>query len=156
MKEMNGFYASAKIFTTNNEATSIDSYAIAQLQMLCDNETAKDCRIRVMPDVHPGKVGIIGLTMTVGKQLMSNLTGIDLGCGISLAKVKGKVKEFQKLDSVIRERMKGIYSPSINKDTLDEAPFAYRDIKEIEDAVKETVKIDRIIKPIYNFKANGK
>ena len=105
MKDINGIYASAKIFTTNNENTSIDQYAISQLQMLCDNETLNNCRIRVMPDVHPGKVGTIGLTMTIGEKLMPNLTGIDLGCGMALAKVKGKVKEFQKLDTVIRDRI---------------------------------------------------
>ena len=105
MKEINGIYASAKIFTTNNVETSIDQYASAQLQMLCDNETLKKCRIRVMPDVHPGKVGTIGLTMTIGDKLMPNLTGIDLGCGMSLAKIKGKVKEFQKLDRVIRDKI---------------------------------------------------
>ena len=105
MKEINGIYTSAKIFTTNNEITAIDDYALAQLQMLCNHESLADCRLCIMPDVHPGKVGTIGLTTTIGKKLMPNLTGIDLGCGISLAKVKGKIKEFQKLDSVIRERV---------------------------------------------------
>ncbi|MCM1181038.1 MAG: RtcB family protein [Clostridium sp.] len=105
MKEINGIYASAKIFTTSNTDTAIDNYAIAQLQMLCDNESLSGSRIRVMPDVHPGKVGTIGLTMTIGDKIMPNLTGIDIGCGISLAGIRGKVKEFQKLDSVIRERI---------------------------------------------------
>lgn len=56
MRTINGVYTSAEIFTTSNEATAIDDYAIHQLQMLCDNETDKDCIIRVMPDVHPGKL----------------------------------------------------------------------------------------------------
>lgn len=105
MKEINGIYASAKIFTTNNESNAIDTYAMAQLQMLCDNQALSGSRIRVMPDVHPGKVGTIGLTMTIGSKIMPNLTGIDLGCGMSLARIKGKVKEFQKLDSIIREHI---------------------------------------------------
>lgn len=105
MKKINGIYSSAHIFTTNNEATAIDDYAIHQIQMLCDNETAKDCTIRVMPDVHPGKVGTIGLTMTIGNKLMPNLVGIDIGCGMTLAKIKTKKIEFQKLDTVIRENV---------------------------------------------------
>ena len=105
MKTINGAYTSAKIFTTNNEATAIDSYAISQLQLLCDNETAKGCTIRVMPDVHPGKVGTIGLTMTIGDKLMPNLVGIDIGCGMTLAQIKAKKVEFQKLDTVIRENV---------------------------------------------------
>lgn len=32
---------------------------------VCDNPMAKGSKIRVMPDVHPGKIGPIGLTMTV-------------------------------------------------------------------------------------------
>lgn len=49
--------------------------------------------------------------------------------------------------------MKGIYSSCINKETLDEAPFAYRSLDIIKDAIKDTVKIDKILSPIYNFKA---
>lgn len=110
MKTINGVYTSAKIFTTNNEATAIDDYAVSQLQMLCDNETSKDCLIRVMPDVHPGKVGTIGLTMTIGDKLMPNLVGIDIGCGITLAQIKGKNVEFQKLDSVIRDNIPSAFA----------------------------------------------
>ena len=105
MKTIQGIYTSAKIFTTNNCETAIDNYAVSQLQMLCDNETAKDCLIRVMPDVHPGKVGTIGLTMTIRSKLMPNLIGIDIGCGMTLAQIKGKKIEFQKLDTVIREHI---------------------------------------------------
>ena len=105
MKTIQGIYTSAKIFTTNNCETAIDNYAVSQLQMLCDNETAKDCLIRVMPDVHPGKVGTIGLTMTIRSKLMPNLIGIDIGCGMTLAQIKGKKIEFQKLDTVIREHV---------------------------------------------------
>lgn len=100
---INGIYTSATIFTTNNHP--IETYALAQLQMLCDNGTAKGARIRVMPDVHPGKVCTIGLTMTTGDKIMPNVVGIDIGCGMTLAQVKGKTKEFQKLDTVIRERV---------------------------------------------------
>ena len=103
--KIQGSYTSATIYTTNNENTAIDDYAIAQLNMLCNNETAKDCQIRVMPDVHPGKVGTIGLTMTIGSKIMPNLVGIDIGCGMTLAQIKGKKMEFQKLDTVIREHI---------------------------------------------------
>ena len=76
MKTVDGIYASAKIFTDQ-----VEQYAIAQIQMLCDNEVSKGSTIRVMPDVHPGKVGTIGLTMTIGDRILPNLVGIDIGCG---------------------------------------------------------------------------
>lgn len=105
MKNVNGTYSSALIYTTANEATAVDDYALHQIKMLCDNETSEGCRIRVMPDVHPGKVCTIGLTMTVGKRIMPNLIGIDAGCGMTLARIKGKKIEFQQLDKVIRENI---------------------------------------------------
>ena len=51
--------------------------------------------------------------------------------------------------------MKGIFSTCINASTLDEAPFVYKDYKEIMECVEPTVEIlDRLI-PIFNFKANA-
>ena len=58
-----GNYADAVIYTDD-----IEEYAKAQIQLICDNEISKDTDIRVMPDVHPGKVGPIGLTMTLGER----------------------------------------------------------------------------------------
>lgn len=100
MKIVNGVYTSAKIFTD-----IIESHALAQIQMLCDHEVFQGCRVRIMPDVHPGKVGTIGFTSTVGEKILPNVVGIDIGCGITLAKLKQKKAEFQKLDTVIRENI---------------------------------------------------
>ena len=43
--------------------------------------------------------------MTVGERVLPNLVGIDIGCGITLTKLKQKKAEFQKLDTVIRENV---------------------------------------------------
>lgn len=110
METIKGAYTFAQIFTTNNKLTAIDPYAIAQIQMICNQESSKNCRIRVMPDVHPGKVGPIGLTMTIGDKIIPNLIGIDIGCGMTLAQIKTKNIEYQKLDSVIRETVPSGFS----------------------------------------------
>ena len=57
---INGVYASAEIFSEQ-----VEEYAVAQIQMICDNKASEGSVISVMPDVHQGKVGTIGLTMTV-------------------------------------------------------------------------------------------
>lgn len=57
--------------------------------------------------------------------------------------------------SSFKSEMKGIYSSCISKGTLDEAPFAYRNLEDITDVIGETVTIDRIICPVYNFKAGS-
>lgn len=98
MEILTGKYTEAKVYTSGE----LESYARAQLQMLCDNECLAGSRIRVMPDVHPGKVGTIGLTMTVGERLMPFLTGIDIGCGVTMARIRKGKREWDRLDSVIK------------------------------------------------------
>lgn len=56
------------------------------------------------------------------------------------------------LDQFKRE-MKDVYSTSINRDTLDEIPMAYKDMDEIIENTGDTIDIIKRIKPIYNFKA---
>lgn len=64
-----------------------------------------------------------------------------------------KAKETFNLDEY-KESMKDIYTTSVNEDTIDEAPFVYKPMQEIIDNIGDTVDIIKIIKPIYNFKAN--
>ena len=64
----------------------------------------------------------------------------------SQAKQNVKLKDYKK-------SMEGIYSTSVNNSTIDECPMAYKNAQDIIDNIKDTVKILRIIKPIYNFKA---
>jgi len=52
-----------------------------------------------------------------------------------------------------KETMKGIFTTSVNKDTLDECPLVYKPMDEIVNNIADTVEITDIIKPIYNFKA---
>lgn len=65
-----------------------------------------------------------------------------------------KAKEIFKLED-FKESMKDVYTTSVVKETIDEAPFVYKPMEEIIDNIKDTVEIERIIKPIYNFKATN-
>ena len=56
--------------------------------------------------------------------------------------------------SEFKEEMSGIYSTSIGRSTLDEAPMAYKPIDEILENIGDTASIIDILKPIYNFKAH--
>lgn len=51
--------------------------------------------------------------------------------------------------------MSGIYTTSVNEFTLDESPMAYKPMDEIVSNIGDTVDILKVIKPVYNFKANG-
>lgn len=115
MKTVNGVYTSAKIFTDK-----IEDYALAQIKQLCDLEAFQGCKVRVMPDVHPGKVGTIGFTAVIGDKLLPNVVGIDIGCGITVAKMRQKRMEFQKLDTVIRENIPSGYHVRKNAHRFNE------------------------------------
>lgn len=107
MKTISGAYASAIIYDTQNEQTGVEPYALAQLKALCGNPAAANAKIRVMPDVHPGKVCTIGLSMRLGTdRILPELIGCDIGCGILMAKLRySGAAEWQKLDKVIREQV---------------------------------------------------
>jgi RNA-splicing ligase RtcB len=63
------------------------------------------------------------------------------------AKAKISLEEYAKA-------MNGIYSTSVNKDTVDEAPQAYKPMDDIVKNLEPTATVERIIKPVYNFKAS--
>jgi len=51
-----------------------------------------------------------------------------------------------------KETMKGVYSTSVCKSTLDESPYAYKKSSVIEKAIEPTATILEKIKPILNIK----
>ena len=53
-----------------------------------------------------------------------------------------------------KNSMNGIYTTSVNESTIDEAPMVYKSAEIIKKDIEDTVEIVKIIKPIYNFKAN--
>lgn len=72
------------------------------------------------------------------------------GAGRLMSRAKAKqsisLEEFQ-------DSMKDVYSSTVCEATIDESPFAYKDMKEIMRAVESTVGIIERIIPIYNYKA---
>ena len=64
-----------------------------------------------------------------------------------------KAKENLSLDEY-KKTMEGVYSTSINENTLDEAPMAYKSLEDIIDVIRESVDVIDVMKPIFNFKAS--
>ena len=54
-----------------------------------------------------------------------------------------------------KKQMEGIFTTSVGRGTLDECPMAYKRMEDIVDHIEPTVTIDKIITPIYNFKAGS-
>ena len=55
--------------------------------------------------------------------------------------------------SAFKKEMADIYTTTVGKATLDECPMAYKDMKDILDNIGPTAEVEKIIRPIYNFKA---
>lgn len=53
-----------------------------------------------------------------------------------------------------KKSMEGIFTTSVNEETMDEAPMVYKPMDEIVKNIKDTVEIIKILKSIYNFKAS--
>lgn len=72
------------------------------------------------------------------------------GAGRVMSRMKAKrqlsMEEF-------KAQMSGIYSTTVSKETLDEAPMAYKTMDDIVNNIEPTANIEKIIKPIFNFKA---
>lgn len=104
-----GNFNKATIMTEDAEL-----YAQEQLKMICNQECIKyrNYNIVAMPDIHPGKIGPVGLTMmtkhdSINEVIMPGLIGPDIGCGVAVFEVNCKCKDldFNKLDKVIREHI---------------------------------------------------
>lgn len=52
-----------------------------------------------------------------------------------------------------KSEMSGIWSSTVNLDTIDEAPMVYKTMDDIVANIAPTAEIVKIIKPIYNYKA---
>lgn len=103
-----------------------------------------------------GEKCIIPLNMRDGSLLCTGKGNPDWNC--SAPHGAGRVlSRTQAYDTIsiqdFEEAMQGIYSESINDFTRDESPMVYKPAEEIIGNIGDTVAIDTIIRPIFNFKA---
>lgn len=101
MLTIKGKYNTATVYTDD-----LADSTVGQIMTLCNQKFTKDAKIRIMPDTHSGSSCVIGTTITVKDQVVPNLVGVDIGCGLYVAKIKKGVKlNFDKLDRIIRNRI---------------------------------------------------
>ena len=55
--------------------------------------------------------------------------------------------------SAFKKQMAGVYTTSVSKATLDECPMAYKGMEDILNQIGPTAEVEKILRPIYNFKA---
>lgn len=115
-----------KIFTNN-----IEDSAKEQIDLLLDQDAFKECKVRIMPDVHAGAGCVIGFTGNLGDKVIPNIVGVDIGCGMVCVDLGDIDIDLEELDKVIRQ-----YIPSgmnVHDEEIDYFDFSllrcYKDLK---------------------------
>ena len=98
MITIKGKHNTALCYTPN-----LEEKAAAQIQTLCDQEAFKDCKIRIMSDVHAGMGCTIGTTMTITDKIVPGMVGVDIGCGMETVRIDARELDFIRLDECIHK-----------------------------------------------------
>lgn len=104
-----------------------------------------------------GEKCIIPLNMRDGSLLCTGKGNPDWNCSAphGAGRVLSRSQAYEKITMEDFEAsMTGIYSESVTESTRDESPMAYKPASEIIANIGDTVSIDAIIRPIFNFKAS--
>lgn len=104
-----------------------------------------------------GERCIIPLNMRDGSLLCTGKGNQDWNCSAphGAGRVLSRTQAYEKITMEDFEAsMQGIYSESVNEFTRDESPMVYKPAEEIIANIGETVIINTIIRPIFNFKAS--
>lgn len=104
-----------------------------------------------------GERCIIPLNMRDGSLLCTGKGNPDWNCSAphGAGRVLSRSQAYDKITmDDFKASMEGIYSESVNDFTRDESPMVYKPAEEIIANIGDTVTIDTIIRPVFNFKAS--
>lgn len=103
-----------------------------------------------------GERCIIPLNMRDGSLLCTGKGNADWNCSAphGAGRILSRTQAYEQITMEdFESSMNGIYSESINEFTRDEAPMVYKPAEAIMDNIGETVTVETVIRPIFNFKA---
>lgn len=104
-----------------------------------------------------GERCIIPLNMRDGSLICIGKGNSDWNCSAphGAGRVLSRTQAYQQITMEDFEAsMNGIYSESVNDFTRDESPMVYKPSADIIANIHDTVAVDTIIRPIFNFKAS--
>ena len=97
-----GNTAVARVYQDEDQ---VENTAKEQIGLVTSHVAFKGQSIAVMPDCHYGSGCVVGFTSTLGKHVIPNVIGGDIGCGVLALCTGQKSIDFDKLDRVIRDRV---------------------------------------------------
>lgn len=104
-----------------------------------------------------GEKMIIPFNMRDGLLICEGKSNADWNCSAphGAGRILARNQAFKTLNmEEFENEMKGIYSTSVCRSTLDESPMAYKDKDLIINAIQDTATVLDTVKPILNIKAN--
>ncbi len=146
-KAMVDVILSAMALTAEDSFTTIHNYIDTESMILRKGAVS----------AHAGEKLLIPINMRDGSLLCTGLGNDDWNQSAphGAGRLMSRMEAHRRLSlSQFQDEMRGIYSTSINKDTLDESPMAYKSMDAIVDNIAPTARIEKIIRPVYNFKAS--
>jgi RNA-splicing ligase RtcB len=106
MIEIRGKFNTADVF-----AKAVEGETYRQILNMCNLKELKDAVIKIMPDCHAGAGCTIGTTirMTQDTPINPYFVGVDIGCGVEVAKIDGSFS-LAELDDIIRQHIPAGFS----------------------------------------------
>ena len=105
---------------------------------------------------YAGQKLLIPINMRDGSLICIGKGNPDWNCSAphGAGRIMSRKEAFRQLSlEQYQQEMTGIYTTCVTRDTLDEAPMAYKGIDEILSHIAPAVDVVQRILPIYNFKA---
>lgn len=105
---------------------------------------------------HAGERVLIPMNMRDGSLICIGKGNPDWNC--SAPHGAGRIMSRKQASATLsleqyRDEMRDVYTTSVSRKTLDEAPMAYKPMEEILAAIGGTADVVKQIVPVYNFKA---
>jgi len=107
--------------------------------------------------LYKDEIAIIPMNMADGSLIVKGKGNEDRNCsgphGAGRLMSRSVAKESLKMED-FKKSMKEVYTTSVCVGTIDESPMAYKPMQQILETIDDTCEVLKIIKPIWNVKAN--
>ncbi len=145
-KTIAAFICDAMGFSIKDRFSCIHNYIDTEHMILRKGAISARLGERVIIPLNMRDGAIIGTGLGNPDWNFSAPHGAGRACSRTDAKYAFTLEEYQR-------QMSGIYTTTATLGSIDECPMAYKAPERILDFIKDTVCIEEIIKPIYNFKS---
>lgn len=83
-------------------AKTVDNESYSQVMAMCNLEELKDCKIKMMPDMHAAEGCTVGTSIAFNDKINPSFVGSDIGCGMQVYKLSDSEIDFPSLDRCVR------------------------------------------------------